>query len=250
MTMKTITRACLLGASLIASFANSAHAVPIAFEFSGTVSGSDAGHMDWRGQTATGRFVLETDNFTALSPLGRQVTWTDTVSVDVRPSPMIGSLRIGDELISLNSEVESYGGINFVGGCAMDCPATWIENWGVFMNTQSFALGQPIGDAYRLSGLRFFSDGPINSDFIPDSGLTPLDILSLPLGLLTGSYSAFDYLCTNGECIQSGFTLAHFRVTSVTRVQIEPTPVPEPGALTLLAASLSGVAFVRRRRPS
>jgi len=249
--MKNNVTTRVIAAALAIGAMGTAQAVPIQFEFSGVVSVTDADHDYWAGQLATGRFFLETDNFTLLPTPPNQPTWTDVLPFDARPEPITASISIGDELISLNSEVETYGGIHFLTGCSStDCPPGWRENWGISGNTQTFLLGQPPGDSYRLSTMAFTSMGPDGTDFIPDSGLTPIDILTLPLGQLSGRYTAFDYACANGECIQSGYTTAQFSVSSLTRVIVEPTPVPEPAPLGLLGAGLLGAAFLRRRRPA
>jgi hypothetical protein len=239
---RTLATAVVLGAM------GTAQAVPIEFEFSGIAQTVSAGNEDWIGQVATGRFLIETDNFSVLPTPPPTVTWTDVLPVDARPAPITASISIDDDFISLNDAVETYGGIHFNGSCAPFCNPGWIETWGISGNTQSFPLGGQPGSPYTVSSLSFSSRGPAETDFIPDSGLTPLDILTLPLGNLYASYTAWEILCVPGDdfCSQTNYTTLQFQVSSVSRTLVS-TEVPEPGTFALLGVALAGVFVMRRR---
>src|SRR5688572_28406152 len=151
-----MNRLRLLAAVAALPFAGAAEAVPIAFDFSGIVQTVSAGHEAWAGQLATGRFLVETDNFTILPTPPSTVTWTDVLPFDTRPEPITASIRILDDVFSLNSAVETYGGIHFNGSCEPFCSPGWRECWGISGNTQSFPLGgQPGADGYNTSTLSF-----------------------------------------------------------------------------------------------
>jgi hypothetical protein len=232
--------------TLALALSGAAQAVPILFEFSGVAETSEA---DWNGELATGRFLIETDNFSVLPTPPPTVTWTDVLPFDARPDAIGASFSIGDDFISLNDAVETYGGIHFTGSCGACFPG-WSEVWAISGNTQSFPLGGQPGSEYTMSSLTFNSRGPIETDFIPDSGLTPIDILALPLGEVTGAYTSWLTTCAaeSGECLTTNYVSVRFQVTSLTRTLVS-TPVPEPGTLGLLGAALLGVVVRRRSRP-
>jgi hypothetical protein len=246
------------------SFAGAAQAVPIAFEFSGAVQQVSVGAEQWIGQRATGRFLIESDNFTLLpTPVSQPIyTWTDALPYDARPAPLGASISVGADHISLNTEVEVYGGITFVDACRPACLPNSPEAWSISANTQSYALGSSGWEqGYTMSSLSFRSSTPFdveqqNSfDFFDGNGLTPEAILSLPLLSLTASYHQWIYECRDevpedeDRCVPISQISMNFLVDTVTRTVVSQS-VPEPGTLGLLGLALIGGAFARRRAAS
>jgi hypothetical protein len=241
-------------AAVALSVVGTANAIPVIFEFSGTVNSVTVGSESWMGQQATGRFEIETDNFVLFPapPTPPTYSWTDALPFDNRPTPLSASLAIGADAINLNAQADIYGGIHLSDGCAPDCPDNLGDYWSISAYTQSFALGSPVPDGgYTVSSLSFWSWSGFGApvDLFDASTLSPVDILTLPLLQLSGSYHAWSYNCMAGECEQTGATMAQFAVDSVVRTAEDTMSVPEPGTLGMLATALAGLFLLRRRQP-
>ncbi|NJN51263.1 MAG: PEP-CTERM sorting domain-containing protein [Gammaproteobacteria bacterium] len=83
------------------------------------------------------------------------------------------------------------------------------------------------------------ADGLIQSAF---ATLAFADVFTSALGGFSG------YLAVNFNAPNEPYTAFDFVELAVTPISVDPTPVPEPGTLSLLAAGLLGLAIRRRRR--
>jgi len=243
------TRAAV--AALAVGFAGVSQAIPVQFDFSGTVDD---------GTRGTGQFIIETDGLVQLAfggPDYPQKTFTDLLGPQNRPTPILGSFTANSTTYDLGSYLPGgNGNVNFVDVCRPDCLPGWSENWSLSLYQQDFpyASPQPAG-GYTYRSLYFISQTPYDIDhtqsfdFLDNSVTRPEDILTLPLLQLGAVFYEETVNCSTGVCSRVRNVEYHVNVDTVTRGVVS-TSVPEPGTLTLFAAALAGLFFVRRRATS
>lgn len=238
--MKKLARRAVAAATLSFGFAGFSHAVPVYFDFTGTVTiSSQAGAV---GQAVSGGFNFETDRLLALSPAdGTQYTTVDWMPTGLT-EPM-GFASIGDLSISLPAHGLYYGGINFVDGCQPECNLGWRENFNLQVISQDLIASNFTGQ-WRSSSLSLFNS--YEADAFDGAGIGPLDALTLPLAQLLGTYNEWIYDCIDGACAVTGQLEYQYSIDTVSR-GIGPRSVPEPGTLGLLGAALGGLLLRRRR---
>lgn len=239
--MRKSVRRSALAATLSFGFASFAHAVPVYFDFTGTVTvSSQAGEV---GLAVSGGFNFETDRLFTLPPPSDGIQYT---TVDWMPTGLtepMGFVSIGDRSFSLPAHGLYYGGINFADGCQPECNLGWRENFNLQVISEDPFQPNFTGER-RSTSLILINAYDANA--FDGSALTPLDALTLPLASLLGVYNEWIYDCVDGACAVAGQIQYQYDIATVSR-GVGPRSVPEPGTLGLLGAALGGLLLRRRR---
>ncbi len=241
-----------------------AHAVPLVFEFEGTVRNRlimDAGSssQDWSlaGQAFTARFTFDTDSFM------RHDFESDLSSQRFHfsdgPNDWTGSLTIGGNPVDVqpfalnrvsSTLMDTKGGLQ---SCGPDC----ILAVGDSFSLQVESLLVNDDNDHQRSSTFFLSGYQVFDPAFPDAshytmvdfsqGLSIEQLLtSTPLPNSWFSYDETTWTCIEeiDQCVPASSVTTVFDVTSLTR---RIASVPEPGTLGLMAAGLFAACFGRRK---
>lgn len=243
-----------------------AQAVPIVFEFAGTVvqhsvldygTGEQVEDYDSLGMAWTAQFIVETDLFGTMqtfnSGSGINMSFVGLPG-GVTPSLTIGGVSVDVARFNTDTSMlranDSLGLITFPGG-------GWsmqADQWGVNFRSREVT---PQGTAgvidFQMGFVDYFNAADLTGGttmFSLEDVTSPLSFATLPLDnpiwYRDVEYSVENYSCVltcsavNGELWSLG-------VGSVTRT-VGARSVPEPGTLALLLAGLGGALVLRRRR--
>ncbi len=266
------TLASAAAGAVVTAFMGVAQAVPIYFDFTGTMTGNSATSIGPDGNvpategyslggSISGGFTFETDRLypSDIPPNGR--IWVDWQPVD--PAEPLAFLSFGGRDVSLPQYTGlNYTDMSFGDNCTPDgCPPGINEGFSLFASSAD----QPFIDAdftgtFRTSSVMVFStaetrvpDFPYYEtfDYFDLSAIDPYSIVTLPLYETLGLYVEETDTCVSGSCTYSNLTFS-FSLDSVTRgVGPRAIAVPEPDTLGLFAAAGAGfLLFGRRRRPA
>lgn len=258
-----------LAATFLAfALSNAAHAVPIYFDFTGTITGSSAGNSEPNGPmpsldgfqpgaTISGGFNFESDRLYDAGTFGSQHIW-----IDWQPTNLAAPLAFLD-FNGLNVSIPAFSGqnysdITFNGGCTpQGCPPNTGENFILFASSMDHdSIPPDFTGNYSITSIMFFSlasnslpDYPWfeSFDYFDDTTVDPFSIVSLPLYDTFGLYATADYTCVVGSCTSQNLQM-QFSTDSFTRGIGERVSVPEPGTLGLMAAAGLGLLLFGRRR--
>jgi hypothetical protein len=262
--MKTKKKISWLLVPFAAICATRAFAIPIAFDFTGTVrdhvfvdftTGAQVFDPAAVGQDFTARMIIETDLFTHRVAADRPNSRTLDISTEVsNPPPWDATLIIGGNAVNLAIHDSNYGLVHLAdsrGPLASCAPRGCIsgDNDVLALATRSEQMG-PLGieSSRLLTMLGFerlvpFGGSPAYIDLDQPFDVESLLTVELPNLTLTLSDNTFD--CTTPDACPTHFSdQTHFNITSMTRTHLA---VPEPGTLGLLAMGLLAAASVRRR---
>jgi hypothetical protein len=265
--MKRIVAAA--GAALIAmSLVGTAQAVPIYFDFTGTITGASysyplpAGAPTTvegyaLGEAVSGGFNFETDRLYDAGTFGFQHSWVDWQPANLTEPLTFLSFGGRDVALPVYPSGSNYTYISFVDACTPTCNPGWMENFNLFTTStdQEITTADFTGTTHRsslfVSSAAYFSvpDYPYSEHFDYFDGATvdPLSIVSLPLFTMIGIYSEETVNCVAGACTNQSLQF-NFSLDSVSRGVGPRTSVPEPGTLGLLGAAAFGLLLFGRRR--
>lgn len=256
------TKIATARATMIAALslgAGAAHAVPIVFEFTGTVTSRTISSTSGvtaddslNGQAVSGRIVLETDGLlpprTTPSPRGTFIAHTDSTldTLDL----ITTELSIAGVSYDMGLHPTNSGHIlAFDSSGLPPCPGcSPVRDILVLQDTSQHQYwDMPSSVNHRRDVLLSWSDESNPFGFVDlSNGFDPLvwlPVMStlLPTGqLLDSTGDCADDICTIVEETSTSFSISSLTVSAAN--------VPEPGTLALFAVGLLGVAMGRRRQ--
>ncbi len=252
--MKRTLRCAALAAACSLGLAATASAVPIHFDFTGSITGVDGVEGIAIGAAIGGGFTFETDRLAGTHRAGDpQYSWLDWEPVGLT-EPYAFLNFGGRELAYPSAAPGNYAVINFFDACRPVCAAFGAENFGMYASTghspaPDFTGMFEYGAFYFASAaLTRLPDPPFieTFDYFDGAQVDPTSIVTLPLYDMVGFYSGGTMDCVLGACVDVDPHSLGFSIDSVTR-GIGARAVPEPGTLGLLAVGLAGLLLVRRR---
>src|SRR5690349_9274211 len=265
--MKT-PRAALITIVLSAA-CTQAYAVPIVFEFTGTITGRytqvPSGELfsddTQNGVAYSASLTIDTELLLA-KPVYNDYGYSrvqEYVDPEFMKPAVKGSLQLGDEVIDLRPYSRNAGNVAFgdslgaQGGCNPLCLDGVGDSLAINANSRApeptFPSEGVIGSSRVLSFGAYedwdISDPTKNGNLFSLDGLSVEELVSMPLPNAYLSYSDVYWSCGGSSCIQAPSTTTTLSIDTLTR---RVASVPEPGTLALFALGLIGVAGVRGRR--
>jgi len=254
--------ACAISLGVAAS---SAHAVPMIFDFTGTVR--DTYYYDWvnqtggtdlsqAGQVVTGRIVLELDDLASFNETTERGTSISFVDLLNTPSePITSELSIGGVAHDVGAYSGDGGallafdsrGLPSCEGCSPERDRLTISDRSMeyWLRDGVDAPPPPPGEYLFRSLTLGWSDPDLAVDFIDLSqGFQPLDLIQWVSALVPGAFYITSVMdCADRQCVTTSNSQTNFIINSLT---ISTPSVPEPGTLALFAVGLLGGAVARR----
>ena len=237
-------------ASLLTSVAS---AVPIRFDFTGTVTSATSDSVSLLGQSVSAYMSFETEGL-VFSTSSSPVTSLNYVDKPTVPGPSLFSsgVSVGGNALPVQG-LRNEGRVNFFDGCTPECPPQIGEAFSIWTSSQSLPYTELPNGRYYDVAFTFLALAPYDPmwgtfsnyfDVTPDLDVT--SVLTLPIFDTAAFYDATIWDCVEGACSSSRSFLA-FDFDTITR---SSTPVPEPGTFALFGVALAGMFVMRRRRGS
>lgn len=261
----------LLGLLSVSDYAS---AVPIRFDFSGTVRetnvfNSGIGSQDHSndGAAFAVSIIVETDGLTKSTTTAASGVTVSYLDAPGAPELVSSSVVINGTAYDVGIYDFDQGGIRFIDSsgpvsCGVGCATFTPDQFNISDSSTEILFGPgpfPADGVYRNRSVNINSADPDVGGLNPfnyalmmdyfDLAATddPLSVLTLPLGFLGGSYNEGAFTCTSvptKHCIGDYNKVTVFTINSVSRSIVS---VPEPASFGLLAFGLAGLAAQRSR---
>lgn len=250
---RTVVGRVALAISLTVAAA-SAQAVPIIFDFTGTVTGSAAPGTTI-GQAVFGQIVVETDGLVRNVNTSTPGTWVTYTDLPQDPVDLITSnVSIGGNAYDVgvySSDQSSFtafdsSGLPACDGCFVSTDYVVVTDWSMSYWPANPSDPAPPPGQYlgRRLALNWYTP---SLDFVDlSNGIEPQDWVSMLTTLLpSGYYRDETWACADLRCTGTGTVQTNF---SVNTLSVHTPSVPEPGTLALFGIGLLGGAVVRRSK--
>jgi hypothetical protein len=256
-----LARATLATALAIA--ATTAHAIPLVFNFTGSVSsrvtldtGGNASYdHSLDGQAMSGWITLETDGLVTSSTTNERfdrLTFADSIGDSVEW--VTSGLTIGGVAYDVGGYQHDYGQLAYLDSngptsCGPNCTSTTPDQWMVLDESRQLPNPAP-NTRYNTRALSLSVYDALNQfGFIDLSqGFDALSVLTLPSAYATGLYQENTWFCGSSDSCNVQRTSTWLQINSLSISA--PPSVPEPGTLALLAMGIFGTALTRRSKKS
>jgi hypothetical protein len=242
-----------------------ASAIPVTFDFSGTVvnvvntdfaTSTPVFDLSTAGQAFTAQFIIDTDLFGPGTASSNDTTDRLFYNSEL-PDAITASFMLNGEAIDVTPFNRNRATVSFldskgVVSCGVNCSRIAPDQFNVNLGSDDFTPEGPAGQ--RVLSFSFVADfqGFENPEsamswftLTPDFDINQLGTLSLP-DAVRPNVILSDYTlgCTEGQCTPTSSRRTQFAVTSATR----SVTVPEPETFGMLVMGLAGAMFMRRRR--
>ena len=237
--------------TLAMGWIGTAHAVPIYFDFTGSVIQESP--SIGIGTAVSGGFTLETDRLAFLPSSPNQYIFADFAAPGLtEPLAFIDFAGIHQEI---PDRPISFATVAFVDACTPVCTPGVAEGIHVTAATQDPWSAGYTGQMRRVD----MSVNNIYWNRLPDypfydlyngfDGTTaaPIDVVSMAFGELSGTFFEPEFDCVAGECTVTREEYFVFSIDTLSR-GVGTRAVPEPGTLGLMGAAVFLGFTMRRRR--
>jgi hypothetical protein len=240
----------------------SAHAVPIVFDFTGTVSytvdylnGQSTEDRTLTGQSVVGRITLETDGLVSRTGTHSWGAYSAHLDLLGGPDLITNELSVGGVRYDVDLYPDRYGQLSALDSSDEEgapCPGLICslapDHINIADRSSQYLSAAPNSDYFERSLDLTWSSTADPLGLVDLSvPFDPTTLMSVLAGILPqyGYYEQTTWSCGADvdRCLNTAFTTTMFSVDSLT---MHTPSVPEPGTLALFAIGLLGSGVARR----